>query len=326
MDYKEISESFLKEYPDYKSDIDAFKVYLERYWKDSLSGEPFRVLLKGIDVEFILKSLMYNVEDIERYKSKAKAKRYATVIGQFFTYIRKNTDIVNSELYDAISFNRLRENSYMNRMVAYIEKCEKLAGGVEQEALVFSQAELILRWSNEQLDEWGWDDSTKFRKAMAALGIKMMMLYGITYRELRKIKWEHYDKYYGFIVVNGFELRLPPKLSIQIQRINQFVSDKRIRNKDGLIFADRSGQPWAEITSYSGIPDYLGALIGVTSVTSVIKYGIGQLLKAGLSDSVIKKMTGASEKLIHGCLIHDDNEWKRIINNKIVMVEMYYEF
>lgn len=324
MAYKEISDGFLKEYPDYKSDIDNFKEYLERYWKQSLSGEPFRVLLKGIDVEFILKSLIYNVEEIERYKSKAKAKRYATVIGQFFTYVRKNTDIANSELYDAISFSRLREDSYMNRMVMYIEKCGKLAGVVEQEALMLSQAEIILRWSNEQLDEWEWDDSTKFRKAMAALGIKMMMLYGITYRELRKIKWEQYDKYYGFIVVNGFELRLPPKLSIQMQRMNQFVSAKRINNKDGLVFVDRAGQPWAEITSYSGIPDYLGALIGVTSVTSVIKYGIGQLLKAGLSDSVIKKMTGASEKLIQGCLMH--NELKKIINNKLVMVEMYYEF
>ncbi len=33
MAYKEISDGFLKEYPDYKSDIDNFKEYLERYWK-----------------------------------------------------------------------------------------------------------------------------------------------------------------------------------------------------------------------------------------------------------------------------------------------------
>lgn len=82
------------------------------------------------------------MEDIQRYKSKTKAKRYATVVGLFFNYIRKTTDIANHELYDAISFNRLRENSYMKRMMAYIEKCDLLAGIVEQESLTFMQGEL----------------------------------------------------------------------------------------------------------------------------------------------------------------------------------------
>ncbi len=326
MDYQNISDEFIKEYPDYKSDVANFTEYLEKYWKNSLTGEPFRILLKGIDVEFILKSLIYNVEEVKRYKSKTKAKRYATVIGQLFSFVRKNTDIANTELYDAISFNRLRENSYMKRMMSYIEKSDMLAGVVEQEALSSTQAEELLRWANEQLDGQEWEDSTGFRKAMAALGIKMMMLYGITYRELRKLKWENYDNCYGFITVNGFELRLPPKLTTQMQNMKKFVYEKEIRNEQGLLFVDRSGEPWAEITSYSGIPDYLGALLGITSVTSVIKYGIRQLLKAGISDSAIKKITGANEKIIQGCLMYDDEELKQIINNKIVKAEFYYDF
>ena len=122
MNYQKIIDDFITEYPDYKSDVMNFTEYLEIHWGNSLSGEPLRILLKGIDVEFILQSLIYNVEDIQRYKSKTKAKRYATVVGLFFNYIRKTTDIANHELYDAISFNRLRENSYMKRMMAYIEK------------------------------------------------------------------------------------------------------------------------------------------------------------------------------------------------------------
>ena len=61
-------------------------------------------------------------------------------------------------------------------------------------------------------------------------------------------------------------------------------------------------------------------------MTSIVKYGISQLLKAGLSDSIIKKMTGASEKLIQGCILHEDYERDRIVNNKLVTVELYYEF
>ncbi|MBD5545700.1 MAG: hypothetical protein HDR01_16010 [Lachnospiraceae bacterium] len=326
MDYKNITNNFINEYPDYKSDVVNFNEYVETYWKNSLSGDPLRILLKGIDVDFILKSLIYNVEIVKRYKSKTKAKRYATVVGQLFNYIRKTTDIVNPDLYDAISYNRLRENSYMQQMMSYIDKCEMLAGIVEQEPLTSTEAEKILKWANEQFISQEWEDATSFRKAMAAIGIKMMMLYGITYRELRKIKWSDYDELHDCITVNGYELRLPLKLSVQLKNTEKFVIEKKIINSQNLLFADFLGEPWNDITSSSGIPDYIGALIGITSVTSAVKYGISQLLKAGLSDSVIKKITGASEKLIQGCLFQEDNELKQIVNAKILMAERYYEF
>jgi len=326
MDYKSIASSFIEEYQDYKSDVVNFSEYIETNWQNSLSGDSLRILLQGIDVDFILKSLIYNVETVKRYKSKTKAKRYATVIGQFFNYIRKTTDIVNPDLYDAISYTRLRENSYMQQMMSYIDKCEMLAGIVEQEPLTSTEAEKILIWANEQFITPEWEDATSFRKAMAAIGIKMMMLYGITYRELRKMKWNDYNEMYDYVTVNGFELRLPLKLSIQLRSIKDFIFKKEIVNNDNLMFAGFQGEAWNDITSSSGIPDYMGALIGITSVTSIVKYGISQLLKAGLSDSIIKKMTGASEKVIQGCLLHEDNELKQIINTKILMADQYYEF
>ncbi len=326
MDYKQIVDNFIEVYPDYKSDVLNFNKYLEKDWKNSLSGDALRVLLKGIDVDFVLKSLIYNVEEVKRYKSKTKAKRYATVMAQFFNYIRKTTDIVNADLYDAISYNKLRENSYMQRMILYIENCDMLAGIVEQEPLMSSQAVKILKWTNEQLDANSWEDVTDFRKAMAAIGIKLMMLYGITYRELRKIQWGDYDEVHSCITVNGFELRLPLKLSDQLKRMKRFVVRENRFGNERRIFTDSVGEPWADITSSSRIPDYLEMLVEITSVTSVVKYGISQLLKAGLSDSIIKKMTGASEKLIQGCLLQEDKDLKQIINAKIVMAEQYYEF
>ncbi len=326
MNYINITQEFLKEYPDYKHDVVNFNEYLEMQWKNSLADETLRFLLQGLNVEFILESLIYNVEEVKKYKSKTTAKRYATVVGQLFNYIRKTTDIQNPQLYDAISYNRLRENTYMRRMMSYIDASDMLAGIVEQEALRQSEVEKVLKWIDEQFEERQWEDSTKFRKAMAAIGMKMMLLYGITYRELRKIKWNDYDELYGYITVNDFELRLPPKLSVQMKQMRQYIKESKIENQQDFLFIDGSGQPWADVTSYSGIPDYLGALLGTTSVTSIIKYGIRQLLKEGLSDSIIKKMTGASEKLIQGCLLQEDTELKRVINNKISAVELYYEF
>ena len=48
--------------------------------------------------------------------------------------------------------------------------------------------------------------------------------------------------------------------------------------------------------------------------------------KAGLSRFNSKKLTGASDKLIQGCILHEDYELNRIVNNKIVTTELYYEF
>ena len=84
----------------------------------------------------------------------------------------KLMDNVNPDLYDAISYNRSRENSYMQQMMAYIDKCEMLAGIVEQEPLTSTESEKILVWANEQFIAQEWEDATSFRKAVAAIGIK----------------------------------------------------------------------------------------------------------------------------------------------------------
>ena len=101
-----------------------------------------------------------------------------------------------------------------------IDTCNELAGIVEQVALKQTDVEIILKWVDKQFEERGWEDSTQFKKAMASIGIKMILLYGITYRELRKIKWNDYDEVYGNILINGFNLRLPAKLSVQIKQLN----------------------------------------------------------------------------------------------------------
>lgn len=335
MDYLKIAKEFSEKYPDYKNDVWNFTEYLEKQWKNSLSDANVRFLLQGLNVEFLLDSLIYNVEERKIYKRKNAAKKYATVIGLFFNYIRKNTDIDNPTLFESISYNRLRENAYMKRMMAYINECDKLQGTIELEGVGRSEAEKVLRWSDEQLKDdkrWYSDietkeiDETAFRKAMAALGMKMMLIYGFTYRELRKIKRNQYDSVRNTIIINGFEIRLPINLGIQMKRMKDFLNMNEIRNEKGFLFTNAQGEEWGEITSASGISDMLGSLIESTSVTSIVKYGISQLLKAGLNDSIIKQITGASDTLIRGCIVHEDEDIERIINNKLVNVELYYKF
>lgn len=324
MDYLQITENFLQEYPDCRHDLANFNEYLGIRWKNSLSDDAVRFLLQGLDADFLVDSLAYHVEG-KKYKSKSEARKYAEVLSRFFNYVRRKTDIENPVLYDVISCGRPGGDAYMKRMLAYIDGCSQLTGTAEADILSEKDVLRILEWADAQLEQDALRPA-ELKKAMAAIGIKMMLVYGITYRELRKIKAEQYDDRRNSITVNGFELRLPIRLAIQMKKVKDFLEENKVANKDGLFFiADCKGKAWGEITSSSGIPDCLEALLGNTSVSSIVKYGIRQLIRAGLNDSVIRKMTGASDRLISGC-ISCEEDVTQMINNRLVTVALYYRF
>ncbi len=327
MDYLEIVKEFLKEFPNYKNDISNFNKFLELKWKHTLSDDMIQIFIQGLDVDFIVESLDYHVKETKTYTKRTSARRYATVVGCFFDFIRKHTTIKNKELFDAVSYGRNRENAYMKRMMAYINQSEVLEGIAEVEILSHSEVEKILDWTGAQFEKGiDWNDVSNFRKAMAALGIKLILMYGITYRELRKLKWEQYDEILGILKIGGFELRLPMRLSFEMQLMKKFLEDSNKMQEEGILLVDYDGTAWGEITSSSHIPDYLGTLIENTSITSMVKYGISELIMAGLSDAVIKRITGASDKLIAGCMGQWGRNMNDAINNRLVTVDFYYRF
>lgn len=60
----------------------------------------------------------------------------------------------------------------MQQMMAYIDKCEMLAGIVEQEPLTSTEVEKILIWANEQFAVQEWEDATRLRKKNMCLHLK----------------------------------------------------------------------------------------------------------------------------------------------------------
>lgn len=328
-------EDYIMLYPDYKNDVVNYNKFLIEKWKVPLEDDLIKTLLQGVRIEDILESLQSNV-DKNVYKKKNSAKKYATVIGSLYHYIFENTDVENSSLSDAISYNNYREKSYMKVMMDYINNCDKLGGVIEQEVLDCESVKALLTWCdvslsvlyNEDLNNGSvlsYEDSNiDYRKITAALAIKFIMFLGITYRELRKLRWNQYLERKDCIIINSYEIRLPMNLSAQLSDYKKYIKTIRAYNKSQYIFSDINSVQWGEKTSSSGIPDYLRALLDTASLNSIVKYGITQMIKVGISDSVIKNLTGASDKLIKWCL--SDENVKNELNNKLVQVPMYYEF
>lgn len=193
---------------------------------------------------------------------------------------------------------------------------------IEVEMLSKKDVIKILDWTEEQLDKnLDWTVPVNFRKAMAALGMKFILLYGLTYRELRKLKWNQYNEDLGQITINCYELRLPMKLNSQIKLMKAFLTQQEVNITDSYIFVDINGKQWGKTTSNSCIPDYLGNLTDNTSITSMVKYGIEQLINAGISNVIIKQITGASDELVRKYAELNNDE----INYKLNTVNMYYK-
>lgn len=251
--------------------------------------------------------------------------KYSRKILETMEYIGQNSDINNRVLYESILNTNKSETMYIKRVTEYISQCEKLKEIEKAGALNHEEAKRVLIWCNDQINT-EWNNELAYRKAIASLGMKLMMIFGITYRELRKIKHEQINTLKGTLFINGFNLRLPMGLSVQINRLIKFQNKNGLDNKQYSLLVNLNGKPWGGGTSSSGMPEYVSAIVGNRGLSSLIKYGIGQMSKTGINDSVIKKLTGASDKLLSGCILVDDEEWNRMLNNKIVTVELYYDF
>lgn len=323
---KELKDQFVRRYKDYENDVNNFFDYLISKYDVSIDSTNITLIMQGIDTEEIRNSLEYLVE-IGKYKKEETAKKYANAIGRFFEFIKENSSLRNQDLFDALEKNSRKDDSYIARMMLYIERCSKLEAKETFDIMEESKVEELLDWCDEQLNEvLRWEEERGYKKANAALCIKLMLIYGITYRVARNIRLYQIDLDNNEIELGGFRLRLPVHLGRQMSRFIIYKNENLAKNNEDYLFTDRKGKPWSENTSSSSIPNFLKTRFGSTDLTGIIKYGIKQLLMTGLNDHVVKKITGASNDLISGCITNSDKDWYREINNKIVTVQLYYRF
>lgn len=323
--FKGLCEDFIQLKKDYLHDINNLIEFLEVESKYSFASKEMNRWIMAVDTHLILDSLKYHVYTTGKYKSKSTALRYMSVVGQLFEYVRYNSVIKVTNLFVEMQMDRTGNSYYIKTLTNYINDCSELKGIVEVMPLSEADALKLIDWSEVQLLQIdSWNAELGHRKALAALAIKFMLMYGITYRELKNVKWQDYYEHTGQILLNGFKLRLPMRLGWELDRWHNFC--KETTRMDEYIFVDYSGKRWGDTTSTSRIPDYILPIIGSGAITSIVKYGIAQLIKAGLSESVIKKITGASDTLIQSCVQDTNESLVREINKRIVTVDLYERF
>lgn len=169
----------------------------------------------------------------------------------------------------------------------------------------YDNVQKLIEWCDKQIerDFSNLDilDETRYKRINACICMKLMILTGITYREARKLEIDNLNVMESTVNINSYIIRLPKKLSCQFNKYYK-IREKYNLIKNRYLFNTFNGDQWGDKTSASGIPSFLKTAILKTTILSISKYGIIQLIKCGINDSVIMNLTGASREIMNDCI------------------------
>ena len=170
-------------------------------------------------------------------------------------------------------------------------------------------------------------ESMSFSKVSSMLAIKLMILTGAKYSVIRDLKFDHLKLDENTITIQKYTIRLPVNLSLQF-RIFCKLRENVLNVSSKYLFCNQDSSQWHK-SIYSGIADFLSVTILRMDTTGISKYGITNLLKAGVSIIEIENLTGAKGDLIRGCmpidLESDIDKENRLMNMKLASSEHYYK-
>lgn len=324
MDIVEIIGLFISENEGYKYNLNNFITYIKEYKRLPLED----TVLGGITTKDIIQSLQFNI-DREQFKSVSIAQKYSVAVAKFFIYTIVKGYIKNKDLFEEISAPKIDEKSYYSRINTYISKNKKLND--KEPIMIFSSEAIkdLVTDCDSFIERIDLHKTKKgFEKLVASLGIKVLIFAGIKYGIARKISLGDINMYTNILTINGFNIRLPLKLSIQFQYYLKLREELHVTTSECSLFSDFYGNGWGEKTSSSKMPNILAQWSGRTDTTGLTKFGISNLIKAGVNDSVITKLTGAEETLLKSCISIDENseveKWDKYLNSRISGIDFYY--
>ncbi|MBB6635299.1 hypothetical protein [Cohnella thailandensis] len=275
----------------YEKDLNIFWTFLET---EKVSESTWRHVLGGANTDLIIKSLKYYV-DHSKVTSMSTANRFISVFTEYFQYAYEKKHFSNKELYEEMHAPIYSDRSYRARINTWISKNLK----DKESTRVFNEVEIqeLIGLCNDTLKVESMDDEYFDKKFVPALIIKLIILTGIKYKLIPKLKLADVNLRYGTLTINNYEIHLPHML------IDQFELYSSLRNKrteSNILFIKSNGEQLAEITGFTAT--FLGSLTSRTDIQGIIRFVIIEMMKKGITIDIIKEFTGVGNTIINDCL------------------------
>lgn len=281
----------------YEKDLMVFWGFLG---KRKVSDDTWSQYLGGIDTEDIIAALKYYITN-NKVKSISTAKRYISVLVEYFHFVNDKKIVQNKRLYEEINSPIYSDRSFRARVNTWISENLKNKG----EFTVFNEDELIdlIRQCDITLDMQEISDEQFDKKYVPALVLKLMILTGTKYKLIPSIKTASLNLRYGSIEINDYIIHMPHNL---IDQFDRYIRLKNERVYSDLLFMKSNGENLSEQTSYTA--QFLASVTTRTDTTGIIKYVVIQMIKKGINESIIREFTGIGQKIYDDCLILAHND------------------
>lgn len=310
----------------YGRKIVVFQEYLERAGVNKDNFGPF---LHNAQIEDILSSVKYYVESYDiQYKSTTDS--YLAALSVFFTYIRDEYGISNEFFSDNNKLKQLRSEYDNLIQILNLNQSEQAMPITEEE-----YKELI-KVCNEKLDTpsdeeiLNGNNNGVYSSYISSLVTKFVLLFGTKNKVLSEVAINDYDPILNKIVIQGYSIRLPDGLALQLKRYIKIREKILITSSvvTSQLFVDFNANAKWENSKMFFI---LRSVTGSTKATAASKYAIIQMLKNGVPVNLVMDFTGFSRKVCAHCQeiideqrgIYRQNEKNRILDSSLRQIESF---
>ncbi|ABR49496.1 hypothetical protein Amet_3368 [Alkaliphilus metalliredigens QYMF] len=311
----------------YERKLEVFEEFTYVYF--SISEKNYKDLFRGFSKENIVKSMEFYLKNYN-VNTKTTLNGYLTVLTDFFHYIADNMKVVNENFENRDKLNKLKEELNKLAKKYNLEKSQQKSP-LTREAFVLLCAkcdEYIENYNIKNINKNGYDG--EFSLYLSGIITKLLIVTAIKNSVIDSLKVNENYKY-GMIKVNGYWVRLPDKLSAQLDNYVKNVRPSCNTNELNDLFVNRKGvRLCGNNNAYFAI---LKKLFGTMQSASVAKFRIIEMIRSGVAPNIITAYTGyALETYLHCLDILSsidkeqlDEEYTKKINSDNMMWDYYYK-
>jgi len=285
---KDLALNFSLEKTDaYKHHIHSFIYFIEQRGINEQNLIPY---LQGIRSKDVIEALEFYIRK-NKITAKDTAFGYSSAIKEFLYYSIESGTIRNSELKSELLSPGYDENSYRFKMNNFILNNELLKNHGGFEILNFNDIEDIIDQCNQLLREVdkiikSKESKLAFHRIRSAIIIKLILLTGAPYREIRKICFNDIEIESGTVNVSDFTLKIPDSFMKEIEKYLQIVN--YINPNGNHIFIEFNGLQISKQTANTA--SFLGNVICRKDLSSLVRFAVKEMIKNGTSENIIRQL------------------------------------
>ena len=312
MTLKHVIENFLKNQDENKKSVTAVtykkKIYIfYEYLETVLLAKDVNYIgiLMQMTLERLMDSVRYYVETCN-VKYMATADTYITVLKLFFDFISEEYGWSN-KYFESNYLNKELKNAYENKTKELHLCTAKQVEPIKEDKILELLQICDCKIDNVNIERAvSGKNNGEYSGYISSLIVKLMVIYGCKNASINDLIDDDYNNDLNKIRINGFSVRLPDKLAMQMKKYWD-LRKKLLRDiKTKRLFVDPIN-PSKKIDN-TKMFHVLKEVLGSNQATSVAKYSIIQMIKKDVPAHIIKKFTGYSDGVFEYCQSWVDEE------------------